>query len=92
LLCGSDRVGLDHLPVDLVNVGVRGRGMPPGDYKVGDMVPLEVIEELHIRHVLASAKTIRRAAAILGVNACALSRKVKSKGLRTIPDNDKPAA
>jgi len=91
LLCNSDRIGLDHLPVDLVNVGVRGRELV-GDYKVGDMVPLEVIEELHIRQVLASAKTIRRAAAILGVNACALSRKVKLKGLRTIPNDDKPAA
>jgi NtrC-family two-component system response regulator AlgB len=92
LLCNSDRIGLDHLPVDLVNVGVRGKGMPVGDYKIGDMVPLEVIEELHIRQVLASAKTIRRAAAILGVNACALSRKVKLKGLRAIPNDDKPAA
>jgi NtrC-family two-component system response regulator AlgB len=92
LLCNSDRVGLDHLPVDLVNVGVRGKGVPPGDYKVGDMVPLELIEELHIRQVLASAKTIRRAAAILGVNACALSRKVKLKGLRAVPDDDRPAA
>jgi NtrC-family two-component system response regulator AlgB len=91
LTCTSDIIGLDHLPVDLVNAGVRGKNPPTGDYKVGDLVPLEVIEDSHIRQVLASAKTIRRAAAILGVNACALSRKVKLKGLRPEVDDDKSA-
>lgn len=91
LTCAGDRIGLDHLPVDLVNVGVRGQPAGVGDFKVGDMVPLEVIEDSHIRQVLASAKTIRRAATILGVNACALSRKVKLKGLRPEADDEKPA-
>jgi transcriptional regulator with PAS, ATPase and Fis domain len=44
---------------------------------VGDLVPLQVIEEAHIRQVLASAKTLRRAAAVLGVNASALCRRLK---------------
>ena len=69
-------IGLEHLPADLINataVSAHGRTA----YQVGDLVPLEVIEEAHIQQVLASAKTLRRAAAVLGVNASALCRRLK---------------
>jgi len=90
LACDSDTIGLYHLPADLMNTTTRRDGPAPSAYQVGDMVPLEVIEEAHIRQVLASAKTIRRAAAILGLNASALCRKMKRLQAER-EHNDKPA-
>jgi NtrC-family two-component system response regulator AlgB len=90
LLCDSDLISLDHLPPDLMNAAGNGESGKVGGYQVGDLVPLEVIEELHIRRVLASAKTLRRAAAVLGVNASALCRKLKRLDLEN-PSDDKPA-
>ncbi|MGA2229663.1 MAG: sigma-54 dependent transcriptional regulator [Tepidisphaeraceae bacterium] len=77
LMCNSEVIGLDHLPADLMSAAGNGKPTPGPAYQVGDLVPLEIIEQTHIRHVLASAKTLRRAAAILGVNASALCRKLK---------------
>jgi NtrC-family two-component system response regulator AlgB len=77
LICDSDQIRLDHLPPDLANNGLKEGDGPVASYEVGDLVPLEVIEQAHIRKVLASTKTIRRAAAVLGVNASALCRKMK---------------
>jgi NtrC-family two-component system response regulator AlgB len=77
LACDADFVGLDHLPVDLKNSLGGARETPFGGYRIGDLVPLDVIEEAHIQKVLASAKTIRRAAAVLGLNASALCRRLK---------------
>jgi two-component system, NtrC family, response regulator AlgB len=90
LVCDSDAIGLYHLPADLMNTTTKREGPAASAYQVGDMVPLEVIEEAHIRQVLASAKTIRRAAAILGLNASALCRKMKRLQAER-EDNDKPA-
>ncbi len=77
LACDADYVGLDHLPVDLKNSVAATPETPFGGYRIGDLVPLDVIEEAHIQKVLASAKTIRRAAAVLGLNASALCRRLK---------------
>jgi NtrC-family two-component system response regulator AlgB len=77
IACDSDFIGLEHLPVDLKNTVSPEKDSTFGGYRVGDLVPLEVIEEAHIQKVLASAKTIRRAAAILGLNASALCRRLK---------------
>lgn len=77
IACDADFVGLEHLPVDLKNSADAGKDPVMGGYRVGDLVPLEVIEEAHIQKVLASAKTIRRAAAVLGLNASALCRRLK---------------
>jgi two-component system, NtrC family, response regulator AlgB len=89
LLCEGDTITLDHLPADLLNTGARDNAEPRVGYRIGDLVPLEIIEEAHIRQVLASAKTLRRAAAILGVNASALCRKLKR--LEVEAQNDQPA-
>ncbi len=89
LLCDSPSIGLEHLPADLINAEAKTRINSNGGYQVGDLVPLEVIEESHIRQVLASAKTLRRAAAILGVNASALCRKMKR--LEAQANHDKSA-
>jgi two-component system, NtrC family, response regulator AlgB len=89
LACDSNLIGLDHLPADLMNATAKGKGPTISGYQVGDLVPLEVIEEAHIRQVLASAKTFRRAAAILGLNASALCRKMKR--LQSESQNDQLA-
>jgi NtrC-family two-component system response regulator AlgB len=77
LACESDVISLEHLPADLLNATSKKRESITGAYQVGDLVPLELIEEAHILQVLASAKTLRRAAAVLGVNASALCRRLK---------------
>jgi two-component system, NtrC family, response regulator AlgB len=89
LACTTEFVGLEHLPADLKNAAVKSKTAGLNGYQVGDLVPLEVIEEAHIQQVLASAKTIRRAAAVLGVNASALCRRLKRT--KTETGNDKPA-
>lgn len=77
IACNQDLIALEHLPADLINATVRTKVSVMGGYQVGDLVPLKVIEEAHIQQVLASAKTIRRAAAVLGVNPSALCRRLK---------------
>lgn len=85
LACSSELIGLEHLPADLLYAAAKDRPAA-GAYQVGDLVPLELIEEAHIQRVLASTKTIRRAAAVLGVNASTLCRRFKRK-LNEEPDD-----
>jgi NtrC-family two-component system response regulator AlgB len=89
LACDSQYVGLEHLPVDIKNASAKSRVTGINGYQVGDLVPLEVIEEAHIQRVLASAKTLRRAAVVLGVNASALCRRLKR--MKTEAGNDELA-
>lgn len=89
LACDSDVVGLEHLPPDMMNATAKGRETNGSPYQVGDLVPLELIEEAHIMQVLASAKTLRRAAVVLGVNASALCRRLKR--MKSEAKNDEPA-
>jgi transcriptional regulator with PAS, ATPase and Fis domain len=78
LACASDVIGFEHLPSDLINATSQDR-RGGNSYQVGDLVPLELIEEAHIQKVLATAKTLRRAAVVLGVNASTLCRRFKRK-------------
>ena len=48
---------------------------------IGDSIPLERIEELHIRSVLASAHSLEAAAATLGINSATLWRRRKKYGI-----------
>ena len=48
---------------------------------IGDPVPLERIEELHIRGVLAASPTIDAAAATLGMDTVTLWRRRKKYGI-----------
>jgi len=73
ILCPSDQVGIEHLPATLAP-----RDVPP---KVGDRVPLERIEEEHIRRVLASSKSLQEAADILGIDQATLWRRRKQYGI-----------
>ncbi len=69
LICRSERIGLEHLPPNLLN--------PSPQYAVGDLVPLENIERSHVLQVVASTRSLRRAAAILGIDTSTLCRWLK---------------
>jgi NtrC-family two-component system response regulator AlgB len=49
--------------------------------RIGDLLPLDVIEENHIRSILASAKSLQEAAEILGIDQATLWRKRKQYGV-----------
>jgi NtrC-family two-component system response regulator AlgB len=73
ILCASDTVGIGHLPESLAPRTLAVR--------LGDPVKLDAIEEAHIRHVLASAKSLQEAADILGIDQATLWRKRKQYGI-----------
>ena len=56
---------------------------PPKDLEVriGDMVPLEKIEENHIRQVLAATNSLEEAARVLGMDPVTLWRRRKKYGI-----------
>jgi NtrC-family two-component system response regulator AlgB len=72
LICKNDEIGIEHLPSNMLN--------PPAAVRVGDMVPLETIQDLHIRKVVASTRTIASAANILGVHTGTIMRRLKRFG------------
>ena len=73
ILCASDRVGVEHLPESI------SPHAPP--VRLGDPVSLEVIEENHIRRVLAGTKSLQEAADILGIDQATLWRKRREYGV-----------
>jgi NtrC-family two-component system response regulator AlgB len=48
---------------------------------LGDMVPLSVIEELHIRRIMAKTSSLQEAAEILGIDQATLWRRRKAYGI-----------
>ena len=54
---------------------------PQADPGVGAMVPLDKLEELHIRRVLAGTKSLDEAAEVLGIDAATLWRRRKKYGI-----------
>jgi two-component system, NtrC family, response regulator AlgB len=73
ILCRTDRIGLECLPANLTGAEAEAR--------IGDAVSLEKIEEIHIRRVLAAAKSLQEASAILGIDQATLWRRRKKYGL-----------
>jgi len=73
ILCQTERVGTECLPENLL----------PSDSgaRLGDRVSLEIIEEEHIRRVLATAKSLQEAADILGIDQATLWRRRKKYGI-----------
>jgi len=74
LLCNEERVGVEHLPVKLAPTK---EPMP----NIGDLVSLEKIEEMHIRRVLAAARSLEEAAEVLGMDSVTLWRRRKKYGI-----------
>jgi NtrC-family two-component system response regulator AlgB len=73
ILCTGDIIGCEHLPQSI------SPHAPP--IRLGDPLPLSVIEENHIRRVLADAKSLQDAADILGIDQATLWRKRKQFGI-----------
>jgi NtrC-family two-component system response regulator AlgB len=73
ILCASDHVGVEHLPETITPHAAPVR--------LGDPVSLEVIEENHIRRVLAATKSLQEAADILGIDQATLWRKRREYGV-----------
>jgi two-component system, NtrC family, response regulator AlgB len=73
ILSSSEIVGIEHLPASIVP-----RTSP---VQLGAHVSLEVIEESHIRRVIASSRSLQEAADILGIDQATLWRKRKDLGI-----------
>ena len=70
LLCNAERIGVEHLSVKLTSAE---EPIP----NIGDWVSIEKIEEMHIRRVLAAARSLEEAARVLGMDAVTLWRRRK---------------
>lgn len=73
ILCRGDRVGIEYLPDNITSPEV----MP----NIGDPISLEAVEELHIRRVLASSRSLQEAAETLGIDQATLWRRRKKYGI-----------
>ncbi|MFH1113518.1 MAG: sigma-54 dependent transcriptional regulator [Pseudomonadota bacterium] len=73
ILGSGDRIGKADLPGNITPVS--------GTPAIGDMVPLSVIEELHIRRVIAKSSSLQEAADILGIDQATLWRRRKTYGI-----------
>lgn len=72
IMCKSDSIDLEQLPPNLLSV--------PTAVSIGDLVPMETVQDMHIRGVVASTKSIRTAAAILGMHPDTIVRRLKRSG------------
>jgi NtrC-family two-component system response regulator AlgB len=54
---------------------------PPSSVSLGDLLPLTVIEEQHIRRVLAKTSSLQEAADVLGIDQTTLWRRRKTYGI-----------
>jgi NtrC-family two-component system response regulator AlgB len=72
LISRGNQVMLENLPANLLNADAC---------RVGDLVPLQKITDLHIRQVLASTRSYESAAAVLGINSITLWRRRKRYGV-----------
>ncbi|NTV98293.1 MAG: sigma-54-dependent Fis family transcriptional regulator [Chlorobiaceae bacterium] len=73
ILCDRDLIGKELLPESMTG----GKTLPG----LGDPVPLDTIEELHIRRVLEQTKSLQEAAGLLGIDQATLWRKRKQYGI-----------
>ena len=73
LLCTNAAIGEESIPRH--PAGVRP------EPKLGDHLPLETIEEMHIRQVLASTRSLEEAAKVLGMDPVTLWRRRKKYGI-----------
>jgi two-component system, NtrC family, response regulator AlgB len=76
ILCQSERIGLEHLPGNLSPAASTDQ-----EVKLGDPVPLDKLEEMHIRRVLGQARSLEEAAKVLGVDVATLWRRRKKYGI-----------
>ncbi len=73
ILCRAELVGIEYLPEKLFSAEDRP--------KPGDHVSLDKLEEMHIRRVLATTKSLQEASDILGLDQATLWRRRKRYGI-----------
>ena len=73
ILGSGDMIGKADLPESIVPSGSAP--------KIGDLLPLAHIEELHIRRVLAATGSLQEAADVLGIDQATLWRRRKAYGI-----------
>ena len=73
LLSNSEIIEADNIPMYLTPA--------PSEPRLGDLVPLETIEELHIRQVLTATRSMEEAARTLGMDPVTLWRRRKKYGI-----------
>lgn len=73
ILSQSSQVELDDLPVELAEPPGAGRS----GVTLGELVPLEAVEQLHLQLVTARTSTLEEAARVLGIDAATIYRKRK---------------
>jgi two-component system, NtrC family, response regulator AlgB len=73
LLSMGETIGVENMPLHLAAT--------PTEPKVGDLVSLETIEEMHIRQVLTATKSLEEAARVLGMDPVTLWRRRKKYGV-----------
>jgi NtrC-family two-component system response regulator AlgB len=83
MLCRSEHIGLEHFPPNLLNA--------PAKFGIGDLVPLDTIEDLHIQRVLDSTGSIKGAAAVLGIGVSTMVRWMK-RSKAALGGGDEPQA
>lgn len=66
-------MGIEYLPENITSPEV----VP----NIGDPISLEAVEELHIRRVLASSRSLQEAAETLGIDQATLWRRRKKYGI-----------
>jgi len=73
LLSTGETIGVENMPLHLAPTRLEP--------KVGDLVSLETIEEMHIRQVLTATKSLEEAARVLGMDPVTLWRRRKKYGV-----------
>jgi len=84
MLCHGGEIGLEHFPPNLLNA--------PAKFGIGDLVPLDTIEDLHIQRVLDSTGSIKGAAAVLGIGVSTMVRWMKRSKAALARGDDSPSA
>lgn len=75
VLCGQTQIGLECLPSHIFPAHRAS------DLSLGDLVPLEQLEEIHIRKVISRSKSLEEAAWILKIDPATLWRRRKKYGI-----------
>lgn len=73
LLSNEETIGWENLTM-------KSPPKPP-EVRVGDLIPLEKIEESHIRQVVAATNSLEEAARVLGMDSVTLWRRRKKYGI-----------
>jgi two-component system, NtrC family, response regulator AlgB len=73
ILGGGKEISVSDLPENISPV--------PAEPVIGDMIPLSIVEELHIRRIMAKTSSLQEAAEVLGIDQATLWRRRKAYGI-----------